>query len=127
MMRLAFEDGDELQIAAGADIRGVLARLQPIGPDTFAILSRADEDYVQTMMEKDGCVIEKREGRDDAHFRATRPSFAPPEKVKWWQFGKRPQNEYFTLAETEEVFASYADGREPPLFVQWVKMDVNNP
>ena len=126
-MRLAFEDGDEQDISGGAELGGALARLRPIGPDTFAILSRADEDYVQTMMEQGGCVIEKREGSAAAHFRAVRRRFAPPEPVKWWQFWKRPEGAYFTLAETEEVFACYADGRAPPLFVQWVKMDPNNP
>jgi hypothetical protein len=71
-MLLNLNDDESCQ---NPDESTVISAIEALALDTFAILSRADEDYVQTFHNEDGTYdLEFRAGSYDKHFRATSES-----------------------------------------------------
>ena len=101
--------------------------------DEFAILSTAPEHYMQTAMQADGFIIEKREGSEATHFHARRTSersdkpiaAEEDEKRSWFSrlFGTQSNTavaeRIFTREEMIEVFLAYYLQRPSPAFVKW--------
>ena len=101
--------------------------------DEFAILSTAPEHYMQTAMQSDGFIIEKREGSEATHFharrtseRSDRPISAAKDKKRSWfsgLFGSQSNtagaNRVFTREEMIEVLVAYYLQQRSPPFVEW--------
>lgn len=65
--------GEEIESPTGAEIESALRSL-PGGQESFAILSRSEQVYVQTSGGRDeGFVLEYRDGSQERHFRCTDP------------------------------------------------------
>ena len=130
-MRLETDEGI-IEISAPNELRDQLARLDVL--NNRAILSTADEQYIQTGTYDNGFVIEKRVGSEDQHFfarfrggrQALLPSPSPTEKPKWWEkllgFSRRPliATHAFTQAEMMDVFEAFFTGAPDPEFIEWV-------
>ncbi len=86
----------------GEQLKSELAALEA---DAFLILSRADEEYLQTFREEDGTfVVEHRDGSSDRHYRA-----------------KTDDTDLQTL---QGIFAAYFDGQpEWKAMLAWEKVD----
>lgn len=99
--------------------------------NTRAILSRANEVYMQTAVFENGYVLEKRDGSKATHQHAihllrTSPLEGPPERQpSWWQklLGLPPMRlthqHAFTQDEMRTVFMSYLTGEDQPQFLRW--------
>jgi hypothetical protein len=124
-MELTLEDGTVRQIHASGELRPLLETLND-EDNTFAILAKAEEDFIQTSRDSSGFVVETRRGSASEHFAAARTSSpsAPPPGDTWWGSRKRTDHELFDLEETISLFAAWIEGREPPPLIQWVRMDI---
>ncbi|WP_299196243.1 hypothetical protein [uncultured Erythrobacter sp.] len=90
--------------------------------DEPAVLSRAEEIYIQTMLTQHGFLLEKREGDAAHHYEAVpndgraRMITKPP----WWAFwAKTTSIYYFSSEEVIEAFQEYQKGNADPSFVTW--------
>ena len=122
-MKLHTEVGFERDVADDAELRAALTKLDSDG-NNFAILSTADETYIQTALYDDGFEIEKREGSQEAHFTATRPGLlpAPPRKKSRWNIPVPVYNRY-SLDETVRIFCAYLAGAPEPFPIAWMPTD----
>lgn len=117
-MRLSLEDGTEVSISDAADLPPFLHKIDN-NRNSFAILARADEDYVQTVLAEGGFIIEKRLGNSASHFEATRTApdvLVPPPPRPWWKFWRNDdaKADRFTLDDVIQTFAAFmGEGTEP--------------
>ena len=121
----------DLETIDDVDEAGLRRALATLGSDrnTRAILSVADEIYIQTATFDNGFVIEKREGDEASHFHAVPPHgpLAPwREKPKrsWWERVLNPSDFLvsecaFEKDEMIAAFARYLHGREGDLGLEW--------
>lgn len=112
MMELTLEDGTMQPIRASEEVRPLLETLN--GEDnTFAILAKADEDYIQTSRDGGGFVVETRRGSASEHFAAARAGSSPASGSA----------EPFDLEETIGLFTAWIEGRDSPS-IEWVRVDI---
>ena len=125
MLELTLEDGTVRQIGASEELWPLLETLND-GNNTFAILARSEQDYIQTSRDSGRFVVEFRRGSASEHFAAARASSPPasPPSDSLWGTRQRPEQELFDLEETMSLFAAWIDNRDPPLSMQWVRMDI---
>ncbi len=98
-MRLALGPGDEREDPNAGEIRSALRSLEG-GHDSFAILSRDEQHYLQTAGGgPDGFVLEYREGDAEHHFRCV--------------------DRRLPLELVVGAFLSYARGDGPPRSLAW--------
>ena len=130
-MRLETDEGI-IEISALHQLRDQLVRLDVL--NNRAILSTADEQYIQTGKNDNGFVIEKRVGSEDQHFfakfrggrQALGPSTSLTKKPKWWEklFGLSRQpliaTHAFTRAEMMDIFEAFFTDAPDPDFIKWV-------
>ena len=91
--------------------------------NTFAILSSGDETYIQTGVQDDGFIVEKRDGSSTDHFYAARPGLHQPLKDESLLLPTADRGQdRFTLAEVQDIFVAYMSGNAPSTSVQWVRM-----
>ncbi|MBX7458509.1 hypothetical protein K3152_09645 [Qipengyuania sp. 1NDH17] len=103
--------------------------------DEFAILSTGPQRYMQTAVQAEGFVIEKREGSEDTHFHARlagEGSDGPravdcDEKRGWlarlFPIRSRPPAAHHVFAREEmvEVLVAYYLQQPSPAFVRWAE------
>ncbi|WP_430427292.1 hypothetical protein [Parasphingorhabdus sp.] len=127
-MKLTFENGEVAEVGADSDFRELLDALNP-STNPFAILSRSDNFYMQTLYTGSGYELEKRDGNAGAHFVAARISSSgkPIQIGKWWQFwkGNRRRDE-FTLNEIADQFSNFVSGGKNDADLKWVKLEFNS-
>lgn len=82
--------------------------LLEIEGDGFVIMSSTREQYMQTVGEAGGYVIEKREGDDLHHYRAVRNEAISADA-----------SNAFTFEETLAAFLAYGSGASLPSFMDW--------
>ena len=106
------------------EIQNAIAELKVDEP---AVLSRAGEAYIQTMLTEHGFLLEKREGSADQHYEAVpndgraRVVSKPP----WWAFWMRATSiYYFSGEEIIEAFHEYQKGNANPAFVTWSQISI---
>ena len=126
-MRLETDNHLVENVPAG-ELRAILARLSAEG-DNRAILSVADEIYLQTAVFDNGFVVEKREGSEDRHFHAVPehpplPASRPKPKRSWWDRIFKVSDFLtsecaFSKADMIEIFEAYLQGREPTVRLTW--------
>ena len=84
-MKIVTENGTEIENPSDADIRRVIESLNDSG-NGFAILSTAEEHYMQTAgCMKDGFILEYREGSWDQHFQASTGSVQTSDVIRAMQ------------------------------------------
>ncbi len=86
-VKIELEDGTREEVTDIARLAELLRSLDP-KTNSFAILSTADHDYVQTALVDGGYLIEKRLGAPDMHFEAAHLVPRPVETAArpWWKF-----------------------------------------
>jgi hypothetical protein len=89
-------------IAFPSDLATAIATLDP-DTNSFAVLERGDELYIQTAYEDGQLVVEKREGGADRHFRA-------------WRMGG---DDRFDKADVQRLFEAYYRNAAMPLTMEW--------
>ena len=121
-MKLQTERRQESEIADEAELRTELLNLN-VQRNTFAILSRADETYLQTAAMEDGFAIERREGSADTHVFASRPGVARLQaKKSRWKISAPLYNRY-SIDETIRIFSAYLAGAPEPFPIIWVPLE----
>jgi hypothetical protein len=127
MMQLETEADGRAPISGLSELRDRLARLDP-GMNSFAILSRAEEAYLQTSAENDGFIIERRDGDFTRHFYAARRGARRPLKNQSWLIPKADRGQdRFSREEMLELFSSYWGGDNLLGSVAWVGMEMADP
>jgi hypothetical protein len=89
-------------IASPADVATAIDALDP-DTNSFTVLERLEEVYIQTAYEDGALVIEKRDGGADRHFRA-------------WHMGG---NDRFDKTEVHRLFDAYYRNEPMPPTIEW--------
>lgn len=126
-MRLQLENGFEGEVASVAALKSALQSLDT-SSNTFAILSDGDDRFIQTAREKDGFIVERRDGSFRAHFCAARPgSGRRLEKQSFLMPRADLGQDRFTLEEVSDLFGSYWRGKSSRVEVDWTPMEMPDP
>ena len=123
-MRLELEKGKPVESVSEAGLRSALRRLRSYRPPSFAILAKAEGEFIQVGGGGQTCVVEKRCGLNGPCFRAYKDQdhsvFADGTILSF--SGNRIAllaNEWFSVTDVEEIFVRYLLGIEEPDFVRW--------
>jgi hypothetical protein len=109
------------------ELRSRLARLSP-SENSFAILFKGEETYLQTGAQDDGFIIEKRDGDFTRHFYAARPGLHQPLQNESWLIPQANRGQdRFSREEMVEIFSAYFSAGAMPAQVTWVPMDMPDP
>lgn len=124
-MELTLENGVVRPIRATEELRPLLETLNDDG-NTFAILAKADENYIQTGRDSSGFVVEVRRGSASEHYAAARTSSPPTaQRVDAGRdSAKQPGEDRFNLDETIGLFVAWMEGQEAPASIQWIRLDL---
>ena len=115
-------NGDDAAFSSFEDIE---THIRGLGFGDFVILSRADEHYMQTAMDKHGPVLEKRLGDADHHYQATYRDEPGEEfeQPRWWQFWKpAPPEVPIAIDDVIMSFRCFFDGSDESGVIVWKKM-----
>lgn len=124
-LEIKLENGTSRNVACKEELRPLLQSLNLRG-NSFAILERGPDDYIQAALDRRGFVVEWHDGDPDRHYSAARACSSPlPQRTNGWlEFWKRqPLQDRFSVDEVAEFFASYLEGLPPPAKAQWVKLE----
>lgn len=105
-MQLKMGDDTEITITSEAMIISALNRLDE-HQNSFAILFKSDDYFIQTAFAKNGSVIEKQEGGIDNHYQA----------INAHHFSDAL--EFFTPDQVHQAFISYWNGNSNPEYLKW--------
>ena len=124
-VELTLENGTVRPIRASEELRPLLETLND-DDNTFAILAKGDEDYIQAGRDSSGFIVEFRRGKATEHFAAARTSSPPTsQRVEPWRnLWKQPGEDRFDLDETIGLFVAWMEGRETPASIQWVRLEL---
>ena len=93
-MHLKLGRGADLEDPSEAQIEAALRAL-PGGLDSFAILARNDQHYIQAAGgPADGFVLEYRDGKEAEHYRSSRTGLSPDEAVAAFLSYRRGDDAY---------------------------------
>ena len=123
-MEFETESGGRAKLLDLTTLRAALTTLDP-ERNTFAILLRSEDSYLQTSARDDGFIVEKRDGSHLSHFCAAHMDFhAPPSSEhKWWQVWRSDTGQdRFSRDEMMEIFTAYLRREATPSSVRWVRM-----
>ena len=109
-------DGDQHEGPLTAEM--IHDALLEIGTGNFVILETGPEDYLQTIGERGGYVIEKREGDALSHFGGIHT-----DRIEQ---GAKMVGHLFSFEEVLPVFLAYASGDEAPAYVRWELIDLKS-
>jgi hypothetical protein len=126
-MELETEADGRMQITTVEELRRRLSALDT-ETNTFAILSKDQQTYVQAAAAEDGFIVEKRDGDSTRHFYAARPGLHQRLRPEPWLIpkGDRGQDR-FTRDEMTAVLSSYFSGDPMPVGATWVRMEMADP
>jgi hypothetical protein len=126
-MELETEADGRKQITDPHELEELLRRLDPDG-NSFAILLRDEETYLQTSAQSDGFIIEKREGDFTRHYFAARSGARRPLRTGSVILPKADQGQdRFSREEMVQMFAAYLKGYAAPQLLTWVRMEMEDP
>ncbi len=114
-MHLRMGNGIQMEPAVPAELEAALATLEPEHNGT-AVLWVEEDVYLQTAMDREGFIIERRDGHAGLHMRAFR---AKPHPVM--------VNDHFDRAEMVEMFDAYLLARPMPESVRWETLTLAPP
>jgi hypothetical protein len=106
-MRLETERDGSHEISTPQELEAALTTIEP-QRNSFAILTAQTEVYLQTAADKEGFVVERRDGSAQSHAKAMRTALHPT-----W-----PQDR-FDRAEMIAIFTTYLTGQQSPAGVRW--------
>jgi hypothetical protein len=102
--------GEELKQAPTAE--AVHDALLNLGVGDSVVLAKAAEDYIQTLLQNDGFVLEQREGSADRHYKAVASGKPVDEDGR----------SLFTFEETLAAVVAYGSNLPMPQFIRWQPM-----
>ena len=108
------------------ELKSRLARLDA-AENSFAILFRDEETYLQTAANADGFIVERRDGDFARHYYATRPDSHQTLRSQAWIVPKADRGQdRFSQDEMISMFCAYFSGS---MFhnVAWARMDMADP
>src|SRR5438874_1444025 len=126
-MELETEADGRSSLTGLEDLRNRLVRLDP-SENSFAILFKDEETYLQTGAEENGFIIEKQDGDFTRHFYAARLGLHQPLKSESWLIPQADRGQdRFSREEMIEMFSAYFGGNPFPAQVTWVPMELPDP
>lgn len=123
--KIEYEASSEIDIESDHDFHELLSIVDG-NQNSFAILSKSDEYYIQTHNDGSGFVLEKREGHEGAHFIAMLSDHSQPfkQRRRFWQFWKKQDDhDKFDLATVADQFRVFAKNETPSKRVSWIRTD----
>jgi hypothetical protein len=112
------------------DLHDLQARLTKLNREgnTFAILGKSPDTYLQAAAADNGFIIERRDGGFDRHFYAAHPGAHPPLRAEPLLIpaGDRGQDR-FGEDDLLDIFTAYFCGGAMPSHIDWVRMDMPDP
>ena len=123
-MRLMMETGRDRNVRDSGQLAKLLDTLDS-ETNTFAILEKSDDTYLQVAARDEGFIIERRDGSHRAHSYACHLGFQRPvlAEHKWWKVWRSDVGQdRFSLEEVKRVFEDYLLSRSNSSNIEWVRM-----
>lgn len=108
-----------------SNLRSALEAARDAPRNRFVILEKSDQFWMQCLCTETGWLLEKREGDEEQHFRATVKSVEPEEgngeeDLMSRIFAKRKEpTRYLNFGQVLEAMNRYHEGKPEPDWLEW--------
>jgi hypothetical protein len=126
-MDLETEADGRSKVSSLDELRSRLARLDPAN-NSFVILEKDKDTYIQAAAEEDGFIIERQDGSFARHFYAARPGLQQALQKGSWLIPQADRGQdRFSLEEMVDMFSAYFSGSIMPSNIAWIPMQMSDP